>query len=90
MIDADKYEGHTAAPWTGVTIDTMRQYPDSPTMILAQDAPLLLAEVIRLRKECECECMRFDIEHAIDHSWSSWEDLKVYLKEILAKDAETL
>ena len=49
MIDTDKYEGHTPAPWTGVTIDTMRQYPDSPTMILAQDAPLLLAEVKRLR-----------------------------------------
>jgi hypothetical protein len=50
MIDTDKYKGHTPAPWTGVTIDTMRQYPDSPTMILAQDAPLLLAEVKRLRK----------------------------------------
>ena len=51
MIDTDKYEGHTPATWTGVTIDTMRQYPDSPTMILAQDAPLLLAEVKRLSAE---------------------------------------
>jgi len=51
MIDTGKYKGHTAAPWTGVTIDTMRQYPDSPTMILAQDAPLLLQEIKRLREQ---------------------------------------
>ena len=27
--------------------------------------------------------MRFDIEHAIDHSWASWEDLKMFLKEMI-------
>ena len=51
MIDTDKYEGHTPAPWTILTIDTMRQYPDSPCLKLAQDAPLLLEEVKRLRHE---------------------------------------
>jgi len=44
----------------------------------------LLAEVERLRKRLEAfDCMRFDIEHAIDHSWASWEDLKVFLKEMI-------
>jgi hypothetical protein len=44
----------------------------------------LLAEVKRLRKRLEAfDCMRFDIEHAIDHSWASWEDLKVFLKEMI-------
>jgi len=44
----------------------------------------LLAEVERLRKRLEVfDCMRFDIEHAIDHSWASWEDLKVFLKEMI-------
>jgi hypothetical protein len=48
MIDTDKYEGHTPAPWSV-------EYPISPTSEpnrkLIEDAPLLLAEVKRLREE---------------------------------------
>jgi len=51
------------------------------TYDLIADAPLLLEEVKRLRGAVEC--MRFDIEHAIEHSWASWEDLKAYLKKVI-------
>ena len=97
MIDTDKYEGHTTdwewkdKEWgvalcggdssAGVCGEICCDTPDGK---LAQDAPLLLAEVKRLRERLEAfDCMRFDIEHAIDHSWASWEDLKVFLKEMI-------
>mgnify|MGYP003142025777 CR=1 FL=1 len=97
MIDTNKYEGHTTdwewkdKEWgvalcggdssAGVCGEICCDTPDGK---LAQDAPLLLAEVKRLRKRLEAfDCMRFDIEHAIDHSWASWEDLKVFLKEMI-------
>ena len=41
MIDTDKYEGHTPAPWMNLGSDA--------NSLLMQDAPLLLAEVKRLR-----------------------------------------
>jgi len=40
MIDTDKYEGHTPAPWMNLGSDA--------NSLLMQDAPLLLAEVKRL------------------------------------------
>ena len=43
MIDTDKYEGHTPAPWMNLGSDA--------NSLLMQDAPLLLAEVKRLRRE---------------------------------------
>tara|TARA_R100000152_G_C6643445_1_gene87284 strand:- start:458 stop:640 length:183 start_codon:yes stop_codon:yes gene_type:complete len=43
MIDTDKYEGHTPAPWMNLGSDA--------NSLLIQDAPLLLAEVKRLRRE---------------------------------------
>jgi hypothetical protein len=50
MIDTDKYEGHTPAPWDGIlsgyfTIEQLKTVDKT----LMQDAPLLLAEVKRLR-----------------------------------------
>ena len=42
MIDTDKYEGHTPAPWMNLGSDA--------NSLLMQDAPLLLAEVKRLRE----------------------------------------
>ena len=50
MIDIDKYEGHTPAPWDGIlsgyfTIEQLKGIDKT----LMQDAPLLLAEVKRLR-----------------------------------------
>ena len=67
MIDTDKYEGHTPAPWTwrGETIDGDGEvnhtvcYMEHPHVNgemneadaqLIADAPLLLAEVKRLRE----------------------------------------
>jgi len=51
MIDTDKYEGHTPAPWDGIlsgyfTIEQLKGIDKT----LMQDAPLLLEEVKRLQK----------------------------------------
>tara|TARA_R100001015_G_C4475765_1_gene57900 strand:- start:42 stop:323 length:282 start_codon:yes stop_codon:yes gene_type:complete len=92
MIDIDKYEEHNTDDriWyqysEGLTSDYTdgRSRADEADARLVADAPKLLAEVKRLRKRLEAfDCIRFDIEHAIDHSWASWEDLKVFLKEMI-------
>jgi hypothetical protein len=55
MINTDKYEGHTEGEWDlhsmgdGWTIGQLRKIDRT----LMQDAPLLLAEVKRLREENE-------------------------------------
>jgi|5B_taG_2_1085324.scaffolds.fasta_scaffold09826_11 U3 small nucleolar ribonucleoprotein component len=66
MIDTDKYEGHTPAPWkaggydvqaikvwTVDGLDETQNWIQVPMAdrLLAVDAPLLLAEVKRLREE---------------------------------------
>jgi hypothetical protein len=66
MIDTDKYEGHTKGPWnyeipeTGDNIITdvegefvaqVASREDAKNAQLIADAPLLLAEVIRLRED---------------------------------------
>jgi hypothetical protein len=43
MIDTDKYEGHTPAPWMNLGSDA--------NSLLIQDAPLLLEEVKRLSEQ---------------------------------------
>ena len=55
MIDTDKYEGHTPAPWKWI-IDDKDTYlscfdndVEADSQLIA-DAPLLLAEVKRLRE----------------------------------------
>ena len=79
MIDTDKYEGHTSAPWRyyddeehdcwvfeGKDIEAQARvaffaftpcegiaYLDDADLNLMIDAPLLLAEVMRLREENE-------------------------------------
>jgi|TARA_R110000824_G_scaffold245342_3_gene434349 hypothetical protein len=80
MIDTDKYEGHTEGPWTIAwwegtwyvddeddntvcRLDGTAQKQD-PTAKLIQDAPLLLAEVKRLRgllkaNECCTACGKY-------------------------------
>ena len=63
MIDTDKYEGHTAGPWTAEYGDYTTHVTNSDGVVVASvgfeldkdgqliaDAPLLLAEVKRLRK----------------------------------------
>jgi len=54
MIDTDKYEGHTPAPWDGIlsgyfTIEQLKGIDKT----LMQDAPLLLEEVKRLQRELD-------------------------------------
>ena len=66
MIDTDKYEGHTPAPW-GRDCDCLFEYDGEDIAKLAlgneanaqliADAPKLLAEVKRLRKQLE-DCKR--------------------------------
>ena len=60
MIDTDKYEGHTPGPWrvgktSGIVTEagmpvTALTNQRFQTMTLMADAPLLLAEVKRLRE----------------------------------------
>ena len=76
MIDTDKYEGHTPAPW-GRDCDCLFEYDtdlviarltmdNSPNAQLIADAPLLLAEVKRLREENK----RYRNRLLETHSWS--------------------
>ena len=58
MIDTDKYEGHTEGPWKPFRFDNMIWTVGNLTVEwkeadknLVADAPLLLAEVKRLREE---------------------------------------
>ena len=73
MIDTDKYEGHTM---TNLVFDE-----DSPNARLIADAPLLLAEVKRLREENEM--LREGIERAIYDFSIANENLNQYLKELI-------
>jgi len=62
MIDTSKYEGHTPAPWwmpsmelrgssePVVKMATFKREPSLADRTLIADAPLLLAEVKRLRE----------------------------------------
>ena len=63
MVDTDKYEGHTS-DWKWIDINEQDDFylhseygdiinHDTPDGKLAQDAPLLLAEVKRLRKQLQ-------------------------------------
>ena len=75
MIDTDKYEGHTPAPW-GRDCDCLFEYDGEYIAKLAlgneanaqliEDAPKLLAEIKRLRKQLsEAEDV---IQIALDHT----------------------
>ena len=73
MIDTDKYEGHTPAPWLWcedegldlvvaedqcrTVIEEVKALNTDADAQLIADAPLLLAEVRRLRKQLE-DCKR--------------------------------
>lgn len=54
MIDTDKYEGHAPAPWDDFADWLSREMQvGEANMLLIVDAPLLLAEVKRLREDNE-------------------------------------
>jgi hypothetical protein len=78
MIDTDKYEGHTEGEWDlhsmgdGWTIGQLRKIDRT----LMQDAPLLLAEVKRLRRVLE------DIESMIP---DNHEEVSPILSDILSE-----
>ena len=78
MIDTDKYEGHLDGVWTlhpdtdyncELRIDgavVASTHTDEPTTQLIADAPLLLAEVKRLRKAID------NIAKGMDEDWRHW------------------
>ena len=65
MIDTDKYEGYTPAPWSV-------EYPISPTSEpnrkLIADAPLLLEEIERLNRFAHC-AMNFMSKHDLHYQF---------------------
>tara|TARA_R110000824_G_C14883956_1_gene643707 strand:+ start:333 stop:635 length:303 start_codon:yes stop_codon:yes gene_type:complete len=99
MIDTDKHEGHTPAPWTwrGETIDGDGEvnhtvcYMEHPHVNgemneadaqLIADAPLLLAEVKRLREGIEKALIPTD-SNPIIHPLVKLCDLRKALKELI-------
>ena len=90
MIDTDKYEGHTPAPWElvkttegrdhyediksprGCTISQMCDSSGADAQLIA-DAPLLLAEVMRLRE---------NIIYALNNFMFVNGELEAFLKEV--------
>ncbi len=86
MIDTDKYEGHTPAPWLWVdssklegenTVCELSQGIGEANKQLIADAPLLLEEVKRLRHELEIK------KEALAKSQSSYKELRKHLKEMI-------
>tara|TARA_R100000654_G_scaffold926_1_gene3555 strand:- start:37 stop:276 length:240 start_codon:yes stop_codon:yes gene_type:complete len=78
MIDTDKYEGHTPAPW-----DKLSEYcpVGSIDKQLIADAPLLLAEVKRLRKVIKKikDCASINAQHDDILEKQEWE----YILEVI-------
>tara|TARA_R110000787_G_scaffold91770_3_gene193334 strand:- start:81 stop:335 length:255 start_codon:yes stop_codon:yes gene_type:complete len=84
MINTDKYTGHTEGEWrvepSGInrvmvyTDDECFSYKVSNRNLVA-DAPLLLAEVLRLRKAID------NISIGMDEDWQLWlRDMKELIK----------
>ena len=86
MIDTDKYEGHDLSKegWTGsdyiyntkgdIIFDIDDLGGNEATLILLNDAPLLLEEVKRLRE---------DIIYALDNFMFVNQELERFLKELI-------
>ena len=80
MIDTDKYEGHTEGEWDlhsmgdGWTIGQLRKIDRT----LMQDAPLLLAEVKRLREQL-AKANKY-VHTICQHSDSMLMDYEDYMK----------
>ena len=93
MIDTDKYEGHTPEPWHEIFMqgdEYNNGYDDLQTLgfndearQLIADAPLLLAEVKRLREEIK------DYDACLQNLWDNelipddtdiWDEVKELLE----------
>ena len=71
MIDTDKYEGHTPAPWKWCSTEREQyEVEPHPDKLLKKDAPLLLAEVKRLREQLDS--LR-EFCHKEDYDIYNWE-----------------
>tara|TARA_R100001129_G_scaffold51525_1_gene35586 strand:- start:250 stop:525 length:276 start_codon:yes stop_codon:yes gene_type:complete len=85
MIDTDRYEGYTPAPWKLLRLDNMiwtvgnlsLEWQEADKLLIA-DAPLLLEEVKRLRKamntmldDMNNASPEEDIEYWLD-TWKHW------------------
>jgi hypothetical protein len=95
MIDTDKYEGHTPAPWAitndgivgvtepkDVTLHVFSGcYSETDAQLIA-DAPLLLEEVKRLRDLVEFAIAAIDSNHCYMGE-EAQVDLRDYLKEMI-------
>ena len=73
MINTDKYKGHTEGPWKMMS-NSLPRWSNKNDKHLTRDAPLLLAEVKRLRKAI--------IEVALDKHESVYE-MKQALVEVI-------
>ena len=96
MIDTDKYEGHAPAPWVvidgelyqrGANGDYHLNLHYEPLAQLIADAPLLLAEVKRLKDEVE---ERITAHYTLANGWSRAEQEWEQEKRRLLKEIEQL
>jgi len=84
MIDTDKYEGHTPAPWKINEIHSSQRWTGRKPVdvLLAEDAPLLLAEVKRLREGIVNALIPTEAKPII-HPLVKLGDLRKALKELI-------
>jgi len=91
MIDTDKYEGHTPAPWEWIMddkdtylscfVNDHHNNIEADEKLIA-DAPRLLAEVLRLREGIEKALIPTDTNPII-HPLVKLSDLRKALKEMI-------
>ena len=90
MIDESKYEGHTPAPWrvengsihakadwwsgAGDMIFFSKRHGQDANSQLMADAPLLLAEVKRLREGIE-HALHIRLRHGQEEGWKELKEL---------------
>ena len=99
MIDTDKYEGHTPATWwmpsmelrgsknPVVKIASFKREPPLADRLLIMDAPLLLAEVKRLREIIgvfdEFMCNNWMPSNSYPHAPSPFDNVHSLWNELL-------
>lgn len=107
MIDTDKYEGHTPAPWTfkgpqGLDLENgthavvslyddprMREGGEADMKLIA-DAPLLLAEVKRLREQVKDLQTTVDAQSVIVHDYNEQQSELNSLRKMMIDSSNTL
>jgi len=96
MIDTDKYEGHTEGPWESWSDYIMKKgnswqepiaemdfnFKEADAKLIAH-APLLLAEVKRLRKYAELVAV-IEVIYENNNSYElTWDEFNGMLKEMI-------